>query len=92
MTTDTSQRKTWIQKTPGVCGGRACIRNTRITVWGLENQRRLGASDEQILQSITGLTPEDLRAAWRYYDENRAEIDADITSVSFRARKTLSIP
>jgi uncharacterized protein (DUF433 family) len=61
-----------------VCGGRACIRKTRITVWGLVNSRRLGATDEQLLKNITGLTPEDLRAAWEYNREHADEIDADI--------------
>jgi uncharacterized protein (DUF433 family) len=61
-----------------VCGGRACIRNTRITVWGLVNSRRLAAADEQILENIVGLTPDDLRAAWAYYAEHRAEVDEDI--------------
>lgn len=78
MATDTTKQKSWVQKTPGVCGGRACIRNTRITVWGLVNSRRLGAADEQILQNIVGLTPEDLHAAWDYYGEHPAEIDEDI--------------
>ncbi len=26
MATDTTAKKSWVQKTPGVCGGRACIR------------------------------------------------------------------
>ena len=68
----------WVQKTPGVCGGRACIRATRITVWGLVNSRRLGLADEQILNHIVGLTSEDLHAAWKYYREHADEIDADI--------------
>jgi uncharacterized protein (DUF433 family) len=68
----------WVQKTSGVCGGRACVRNTRITVWGLVNSRRLGLVDQQILDNIVGLTPEDLQAAWTYYRENAAEIDEDI--------------
>jgi uncharacterized protein (DUF433 family) len=42
------------------------------------HSRRLGASDQQILQSIAGLTPEDLHAAWDYFAEHPAEIDADI--------------
>jgi uncharacterized protein (DUF433 family) len=42
------------------------------------NSRKLGASDDQILQSIAGLTPEDLQAAWKYSAEHPAEIDADI--------------
>jgi type III restriction enzyme len=78
MTTDTHKTRTWIQKTPGVCGGRACIRNTRITVWGLVNSRRLGLTDDQILKNIVGLTPEDLVAAWKYHQDHSAEIDEDI--------------
>jgi uncharacterized protein (DUF433 family) len=67
-----------IRKTPGVCGGRARIRNTRITVWGLVNSRRLGLADEQILKNIVGLTRDDLNAAWDYYREHPTEIDDDI--------------
>ena len=78
MATDTTTKQSWVQKTPGVCGGRACIRNTRITVWGLVNYRRLGVADEQILKNIVGLTPEDLHAAWDYYREKSSEIDEDI--------------
>jgi uncharacterized protein (DUF433 family) len=78
VATETTQKKSWVQKTAGVCGGRACIRNTRITVWGLVNSRRLGASDDQILNNIVGLAPEDLQAAWAYYGQHSDEIDKDI--------------
>jgi uncharacterized protein (DUF433 family) len=78
MATDTRREKSWIQKSPGVCGGRACVRNTRITVWGLVNSRRQGLSAEQILQNIVGLTQEDLLAAMDYYQDHRTEIDEDI--------------
>jgi type III restriction enzyme len=64
-----------ITKTPGVCGGNACIRGSRITVWGLASYRRKGASDEQILGLIQGLTPADLEAAWEYVAANEEEID-----------------
>lgn len=67
-----------ITKTPGVCGGSACIRGTRITVWGLEAYRRFGAPDRDILRAVQGLTPEDLRAAFDYAAANREEIDRDI--------------
>lgn len=76
MATETT--KSWVQKTPGVCGGRACIRNTRITVWGLVNSRKFGLPDDRILKNIVGVTPEDLHAAWDYYREHPTEIDADI--------------
>lgn len=78
MATDTTKKKSWIQKTPGVCGGDACIRNTRITVWGLVLSRRLGASDASILENIVGLTPDDLKAAGDYYRQNPGEIDEAI--------------
>jgi uncharacterized protein (DUF433 family) len=78
MATNLKASRSRVQKTPGVCGGRACIRNTRITVWGLVNSRRLGLADGQLLENIVGLTPQDLQAAWDYYRENCAEIDEDI--------------
>jgi type III restriction enzyme len=78
MATDTTRAKSWVQRTPGVCGGDACIRNTRITVSGLVNARRLGASDEQLLANIVGLTPDDLQVAWDYYRQHPAEIDEAI--------------
>ena len=68
----------WVKKTPDVCGGDACIRNTRITVWGLVLSRRLGASDETILKNIVGLTPDDFEVAWDYYRQHPAEIDEAI--------------
>jgi uncharacterized protein (DUF433 family) len=68
----------WIDKTPGVCGGDACIRNTRITVWGLVQRRQQGLSDAEVLRRLPALTPADLEAAWDYYAHNRAEIEQAI--------------
>jgi len=78
MATDTTKRQSWIQKTPDVCGGDACIRDTRITVWGLLEWHKIGLSDQRILEIINGLTPEDLAAAWEYYRHNTDEIDEAI--------------
>ncbi|MGK7872792.1 MAG: DUF433 domain-containing protein [Xenococcaceae cyanobacterium] len=64
-----------IQKTPGVCGGNARIRNTRIPVWTLISFRQQGASDEELLRNYPGLTKQDLEAAWAYYQEHPGEID-----------------
>ena len=68
----------WISKKPDRCGGDACIRETRIPVWGVVNYRRLGASDADILRAYPGLTPADLEAAWEYHAANQGEIDRDI--------------
>jgi type III restriction enzyme len=77
MATETT-KKSWVQKTPGVCGGDACIRNTRITVHGLVHYRQLGFSDERLLEMIQGLTPDDLAAAWEYGADHAAEIEEAI--------------
>ncbi|HKI32852.1 MAG TPA: DUF433 domain-containing protein [Gemmataceae bacterium] len=68
----------WISKRPNFCGGDACIRDSRITVWGLVAYRRLGMSEADILEAVQGLTPADLEAAWEYAAANAEEIDRDI--------------
>ena len=65
----------WIQSNPHVCGGDPCIRNTRITVHGLVEYKKLGLSDAEILKQIVGLTPADLEAAWTYYAQNTQQVE-----------------
>lgn len=67
-----------IQRTKGVCGGAARIRNTRYTVWGLVEWRQLGLSDAEILRRHPDLTQADLNTAWGYYERNREEVDQTI--------------
>jgi uncharacterized protein (DUF433 family) len=71
---------TWpgIEKTPGVCGGSACIVRTRISVWVLEGFRRLGWNEAKILVNYPTLRPADLVHAWAYADTHRQEIDEAI--------------
>lgn len=71
---EASAPASWIQKTPGVCGGEACIRRTRISVWLLVESRQLGISDQRLLSDYPHLTQADLDAAWRYYEQHREEI------------------
>ena len=78
MTTNLAATKSWVQKTPNVCGGDACIRNTRISVHGIVHYRQLGFSDQRLPELIQGLTREDLIAAWDYYDSHAPEIEEAI--------------
>ena len=78
MSAETIHKKSWVQKTPNVCGGDACIRNTRITVHGLVHYRQLGLSEQRLLEMIQGLTPDDLVAAWDYHAAHQAEIEEAI--------------
>jgi uncharacterized protein (DUF433 family) len=71
--------RSWIQKRSDVCGGDACIRDTRVPVWSLVQARRLGATDEQLqTYFVTPLSPADVQAAWRYYEQHPEEIDQAI--------------
>lgn len=69
-----------VQKTSGICGGHARIRNTRIPVWTLLSFRQQGADDAELLQNYPSLTPQDLLAAWDYYEQHRSEIDRAIVN------------
>ena len=78
MARKTTKSVSYTQRTLGVVGWRARIRNTRIPVWSLVEMRALGASDRKILEAYPSLTLADLEAAWRYYEANHPEIDFDI--------------
>ncbi|HZG37345.1 MAG TPA: DUF433 domain-containing protein [Nodosilinea sp.] len=67
-----------IEKTPGVCGGSACIASTRIPVWGLVEARRGGYSEADLLVSYPTLTASDLANAWLYAAAYAEEIEAAI--------------
>ena len=67
-----------ITKTLGVCGGRACVAGTRITVWGLVSSRNQGLDERAILAAVPLLTAEQLSAALRYAEENAAEVAHDL--------------
>jgi uncharacterized protein (DUF433 family) len=77
-----------IRKTPGVSGGAACVRDTRIAVWTLWRLRELGRTDAQLLEDYPSLTAQDLTAAWEYARQNPAEVrDAAARQGIPRARK-----
>jgi uncharacterized protein (DUF433 family) len=67
-----------IEITPGVCGGEARIVRTRIPVWVLEQARRLGVTEADLLRSYPTLRAEDLVHAWAYSRAHREEIEHQI--------------
>ena len=67
-----------IQRTAGVCGGDACVGETRIAVWMLEEARRAGVTDAGLLQDYPGLDARDLAAAWAYAESHAGEIERAI--------------
>jgi uncharacterized protein (DUF433 family) len=67
-----------IETGPGVSGGEPCIVRTRIPVWLLEQARRLGTSESDLLRAYARLRAQDLANAWAYVDSHRQEIERQI--------------
>jgi uncharacterized protein (DUF433 family) len=67
-----------VESTPGVCGGEPCIVRTRVPVWALDQARRLGVSEKDLLRSYPALRAEDLANAWAYVRSHRTEIEDQI--------------
>jgi uncharacterized protein (DUF433 family) len=63
-----------ITKTPGVCGGEACIAGTRVAVWLLVEAQQIGIREAQLLQDYPHITAADLVNAWAYADAHPEEI------------------
>ncbi len=67
-----------IESNPGVCGGDPCLVRTRIPVWVLEQARRLGTSEADLLRCYPNLRAEDLATAWAYVRAHPDEIQQQI--------------
>jgi uncharacterized protein (DUF433 family) len=64
-----------IETTPGVCGGEPRIAGTGITVRTLEEYRRVGMTEAQILDAFPSLRAADLVNTWAYVAEYPDEIE-----------------
>jgi uncharacterized protein (DUF433 family) len=62
----------------GVCGGEAVVVRTRIPVWVLEQARRLGSTEADLLRLYPEMHAEDLAGAWAYVRAHVDEIDRQI--------------
>jgi len=67
-----------IEATPDVCGGEPRVVRTRIPVWVLEQARRLGTSEAELLRIYPTLRADDLANAWAYVRSHRDEIEEQI--------------
>ena len=70
-----------ITKDSAICGGKACIRSTRIRVLDIVSAtERLGLSPDEICDQYPELTLAQVHSALAYYYDHREEIQADIES------------
>src|ERR1700676_5263647 len=64
-----------IEKTPGVCGGRACIAGHRIRVQDIVVLHEMqGMTPKEIIIQYPSITLADVHAALAYYYDNQQEI------------------
>jgi uncharacterized protein (DUF433 family) len=68
--------KEHITKTPGVCGGKACIARTRIRVMDIVGLERHGLSPSEIVDQYPSIGLADVHAALAYYHDHTEEIEA----------------
>ncbi len=73
----------YIVKTPGICGGRARIEETRIGVEIIVGLYQSGATVEEIAAGYhdSQVTPAKVHAALVYYYDNQPEIDAILDDI-----------
>lgn len=69
-----------ISKTPGVCGGKACIAGTRIRVMDIVVLLERGLSPERMLEHYSSrpLALAEVHSALAYYYDHKDEIEADL--------------
>lgn len=67
-----------VAQTEGVCGGRARIRGTRISVRAIAELLLRGEPFEEISATYPHVEPAALQDAIGYYLDHRSEIDAEI--------------
>ena len=68
---------TLIVSTPGTCGGRPRIANTRITVQYIVNEIKSGITPEEIIEDKPHLTIAGIYTALAYYYANKEFLDIE---------------
>jgi uncharacterized protein (DUF433 family) len=68
-----------IERRPGVCGGKPCVKGTRIRVWDIHVWHDLrGQSPEEIAAAYPPLSLADVHAALAYYLDHRDAIEKEM--------------
>lgn len=71
---------TLIVSTPGTCGGRPRIADTRITVQYIVNEVKSGVTPEEIIEDKPYLTLAGIYSALAYYYANKELLDSEFTA------------
>jgi uncharacterized protein (DUF433 family) len=80
MMTNTIDIGTLIVSTPGVCGSRPRIADSRITVQYIINEIKAGVTPEEIQEDKPHLTLASIYTALAYYYANKELLDAEFAA------------
>jgi uncharacterized protein (DUF433 family) len=72
----------YVERRPGVQGGRPVIKGSRFPVSSVVQNYRRGLSVEEILYDFPHLTPAEVHGALSYYYDHREEIDKEIVELT----------
>ncbi len=65
-----------------IAGGKPIIAGTRITVACIAGYYQLGMSTDEILMTLSHLTPAQVHSALAYYFDHQIEVDSDLAQSS----------
>jgi len=65
----------YIVQTPGVCGGKARIENSRVAVHDVVGLLHNGETVDSVTRQLPGLTRAQVYECLAYYEDHLAEID-----------------
>jgi uncharacterized protein (DUF433 family) len=86
LTTDTLIHR--IVRTPGICGGKACIAGHRVRVMDVALlHERAGMSADEIVAQFPGLSMSDVHTALAYYFDHRDEIQEEMRADAVAAER-----
>jgi len=78
MSSTANEARIYVTRTPGVCGGKACIAGTRISVELIVLRTEAGDSQDEIVRAYPHLSLAEVHGALAYYFDHVDEINADI--------------
>jgi uncharacterized protein (DUF433 family) len=68
----------YISSDSKISGGAPLIQGTRITIRTIARYYQMGMDVDEILNTLTHLTPSQVHSALAYYFDNQEEIESDI--------------
>lgn len=82
----------YVERRPGVQGGRAVIKGSRFPVSSIVQNYRHGLTVEEILREFPQLRPAEVYDALSYYHDHREQVEQEIAELTDEAGAKRSYP